>query len=551
MTQPLAPDYYLHNFRFLLDWISKSYADIFTAEEALFIEKFYQLDNASQCLLIRLVSRKGPYFCAEKLSYVEILDITAAAGQLAYAELLTVDPVIDIRTCANLLTKPALTDLFSAELSGYRSGRKDILVEILCAKHPLTKAWSEWTGGRFGELFQLDLAHIIDTFLLLFFGNPYQKMSEFVLQDLGLLRYETYNIDGDHRVFSDRAEISQYQLLLKLREQLESASDLSALQAIIRQLPATVDPVKMERRRARLCNQLAYQLERLNEHAHALDLYCQHQLPPARERRVRLLEKRGDFAHAWQLLSEILEHPIDEQECQIAERMAPRLAKKAKVSFVKKPRFTANEIKLNLPLPDDETNGFICVEERTRAHFHSKIEPCFYVENQLFNSLLGLWLWPEIFRSVEGAFANPFQIAPLDMYQQDFQQRRPGITTLWQLLHTSQHHQHMQDIWQAKQGIANPLVTWQAIDEALLSLALHCIPANHLYAVFERLLFDLANNRSGFPDLIQFFPEQKTYRLIEVKGPGDRIQDNQQRWLEFFVQHAIPTEVCYVSWRAG
>src|SRR5690606_20387752 len=340
-------------------------------------------------------------------------------------------------------------------------------------------------------------------------------------------------------------------LLLELREQLETATGPPAPQAIALQLPATLEPVKMERRRARLCNQLAYRLERLDEQAHAFDLYCQHQVPPARERRIRLLEKRGDFVHAWQLLSDIFARPIDEQELQIAERMAPRLAKKANVSFVKKPGFIAHEIKLDLLLADDQTNDFICVEERTRAHFHSKSAPCFYVENQLFNSLLGLWLWPEIFRSVEGAFANPFQIAPLDMYQQDFQQRRPGMAALWQLLHTSQHQQHMQDIWRTKQGIANPLVTWQTVDISLLDLALHCIPAHHLRAVFERLLFDLTNNRSGFPALIQFFPEQRSYRLIEVKGPGDRIQDNQQRWLEFFAQHAIPTEVCYVSWRTA
>ena len=499
---------------------------------------------------MRLISRKGPFFCAEKLAYSEIPNITAAAEQLIAAELLVVDPVIDISTCANLLTKPALIDLFSTELSSFKSARKDVLLEILCRNYPLAKPWSEWTGGRFGELFQLDLEHIIDTFLLFFFGNSYQKMSEFVLQDLGLLRYETYNIDKNHRVFANRAEVSQYQLLLKLREQLETATDLPKLQTIAHQLPGTLDSVKMERRRARLCNQLAYRLERLDEHAHALDLYCQHQVPPARERRIRLLEKRGDFEQAWQLLSEIFASPIDEQERQIAERIAPRFAKKANVSFAKKTGFIANEMNLGLP-PGDQTNGFICVEERARAHFHKETAPCFYIENQLFTSLLGLWLWPEIFRSVEGAFANPFQIAPLDMYQQDFQSRRPGMAALWKLLHTWQHQKHMRDIWQAKQGIANPLVTWQVLDTALLDLALHCIPADHLGAVFQRLLFDLTNNRSGFPDLIQFFPDQKSYRLIEVKGPGDRIQDNQQRWLEFFAQRAIPAEVCYVSWHAA
>jgi hypothetical protein len=37
--------------------------------------------------------------------------------------------------------------------------------------------------------------------------------------------------------------------------------------------------------------------------------------------------------------------------------------------------------------------------------------------------------------------------------------------------------------------------------------------------------------------------------MVEVKGPGDRIQDNQQRWLEYFAQHQIPAEVYYVRWQ--
>lgn len=36
--------------------------------------------------------------------------------------------------------------------------------------------------------------------------------------------------------------------------------------------------------------------------------------------------------------------------------------------------------------------------------------------------------------------------------------------------------------------------------------------------------------------------------MIEVKGPGDRLQDNQKRWLAFFAEQDIPVCVCYVSW---
>ena len=53
------------------------------------------------------------------------------------------------------------------------------------------------------------------------------------------------------------------------------------------------------------------------------------------------------------------------------------------------------------------------------------------------------------------------------------------------------------------------------------------------------------------PDLIQFYPAERRYRMIEVKGPGDRLQDNQKRWLAFAAEQGIPVEVCYVSWDAA
>jgi hypothetical protein len=82
----------------------------------------------------------------------------------------------------------------------------------------------------------------------------------------------------------------------------------------------------------------------------------------------------------------------------------------------------------------------------------------------------------------------------------------------------------------------------------LLEQALACLPPEHLRRCFERLLEDIHANRTGMPDLIQFWPEEGRYCMIEVKGPGDRLQDNQLRWLEFCAQHQMPVQVCYVQW---
>jgi len=102
----------------------------------------------------------------------------------------------------------------------------------------------------------------------------------------------------------------------------------------------------------------------------------------------------------------------------------------------------------------------------------------------------------------------------------------------------------------AKRGIASPFLYWEALDEQLIDLALACIPPLHLKRAFERILQNIKANRSGFPDLIQFWPAEQRYHMIEVKGPGDRLQDNQLRWIDYCATHQMPISVCYLKWAA-
>lgn len=91
-------------------------------------------------------------------------------------------------------------------------------------------------------------------------------------------------------------------------------------------------------------------------------------------------------------------------------------------------------------------------------------------------------------------------------------------------------------------------MVWQVLNEDLLRTALAHVPRQHLRVVFERMLRDLRANTSGFPDLVAFDTLTGRYELIEVKGPGDRVQDNQARWMDHFQRHGIPCRVLHVSW---
>jgi hypothetical protein len=171
------------------------------------------------------------------------------------------------------------------------------------------------------------------------------------------------------------------------------------------------------------------------------------------------------------------------------------------------------------------------------------------VENTLFNGLFGLLFWPAIFAPLPGAFFHPFQVGPADLYREDFVVgRRELIEEALVSLRQGDYRERIRHYWQTRQGIANPFVHWPAMTAEVLNLALDRIPAAHLTAIFTRLLGDLRAHRSGLPDLIHFLPERGRYELIEVKAPGDRLQDHQRLWMAFFADNGIAARVCHVAW---
>jgi hypothetical protein len=174
----------------------------------------------------------------------------------------------------------------------------------------------------------------------------------------------------------------------------------------------------------------------------------------------------------------------------------------------------------------------------------------YYVENALMLGLFGLACWDIVFMPLPGTFFNHFQSGPADLFTPDFHKvrQRHFESRFAELKSERNLKDRMLEVYAEKAGISNHLVHWGTLSEELLSKACEAIPREHLVTIFRRLCFDLRNNRSGFPDLVLFSRHGEDYRMVEVKGPGDRLQYNQRRWLRFFQQKGIPYEVVYVEW---
>jgi hypothetical protein len=541
--------YYLDNFQRVLDWIVDRYSDLLTEDERAFIATFPILPQPARALFVRMVMRKGELFRATKLNYPEIGCPMAAAEALLPTGWIGIDPVLSLDELFDLLTKPELATVFPLP-PAQKSARKAEQLAFLRENCGDPRSFSAWHGAGDPNADPVDHAYRIlvmplcDRLRLIFFGNLSQDWTEFVLSDLGVFQYEQVEISHASRGFRNRGDIDRYIALHRCKEGFAAAEPAGdVLQAF------PIEPFDnewLESRREKLLFQIGQHYERQQDWPGAHAVYARCRFPGARARAIRVLEKNEQFDCAHALLEQARCDPESDAERQQLLRMGPRIARK--LGLEKPARRKAAPIeRLDLCLPMPGAGWW--VEGVVRDHLGNQDAPVFYVENALINSLFGLLCWRAIFSAVPGAFFHPFHRGPADLYSADFLQRRSSeFAACFAELDDERYRATIWRNFAAKRGIQSPFVAWECLDAGLLGLALDCIPAAHLKKWCERILQDVKSNRTGFPDLIQFWPAERRYNMIEVKGPGDRLQDNQLRWIEYCATHQMPVAVCYLQW---
>lgn len=550
--------YYLDNFHIVLNWILERCSDLLTYEEGEFIRNFHLLPRASRSLLVRLVMRKGDLFRSGKLVYSEIGDIEIAIAPLIELGWIDRDPLLNLEAMFGLLKKTEIAQIFVSALKKNAVTKAKKTEQLLALSNDalITRNFSSWYPESKECVYQVRVGVICDHIKLLFFGNLHQDWTEFVLDDLGVFKYEKVAFTSLSRGFQSRKDVDDYHFLFLCRERFYQGE---APEAVLKDIPTdSYENILSEERRSKLLFQIGQHYEKNKEFSNALDVYRRSNYPGFRIRIIRTMELTGQFELALVLAEAAQRQPESEAEKQQLQRIFPRLSRNLKRSQIPTiQKVSVPRIDLSLPVLVDP----VTVEERVRDHLEnsqaqtelisdgSPITHVYYVENGLINSLFGLLCWSAIFAPIPNAFFHPFHTGPADLYSPDFYGRRSAqFGECLRLLDSDQYIFTIRQYFTNKWGIQSPFVFWPLMTEELLDLALSCIPAHHLKRCFERILSDIKSNRAGLPDLIQFWPSQRTYRMIEVKGPGDRLQDNQLRWMDYCASHDIPIAVCYVQW---
>jgi len=566
--EELPVGYYLNNFQTILDFVDSHYGDILTADEKDFSRSFRFLSQGACRLYVRLISRKGPLFRGDALRYSEIADVETAAAELVEQGFLERDGQWELAEELDLLKKSELLELIAdcgpdahpdLSMTALKALRKSQLVEEAAAL-PNSGEIRKRLHGLF-HLYCPGKENEILIYRLLFFGNLYQDLTEFVVTDLGHVRYESYEVRKRDRLFRSREGLEQTFRLIELNSTFYKTVvgrslqdiDTNALLSLLDCLPeldgVEEDP-ELLRMRDHLINGIARHLERIGNDSEALHLYRLSRLPPSRERQARILERQGCLEQSLVLCRTIAHESWEEAEQEFAERYIEKLSRKLDLA---PPRRQRVEMPVQvLELEYDPRSG---IEQTVLRHYREQGFSGYHTENELSVGLFGLAFWDIVFLSLPGAFFNRYQRGPRDLFRPEFRRRRARLLEkrLGHIKNSESWPGELIELYDRKEGIANDLVHWKLLPRELVERSVRTIPRSHLVAILDKLSKNPGANKSGFPDLILFAPrgvrKALPYELIEVKGPGDQLQINQKRWLKYFAGNGIPYRIVRVQWR--
>ncbi|XP_018407772.1 PREDICTED: fanconi-associated nuclease 1 [Nanorana parkeri] len=193
------------------------------------------------------------------------------------------------------------------------------------------------------------------------------------------------------------------------------------------------------------------------------------------------------------------------------------------------------------------------VEELALAHYRELgYDQGIHGEGSTFCTLYGLFMWDIIFmEGIPDVFRNTYQAFPLDLHTDSFyENRREAIECRLQLLQESSAetlHSLMADVWNEHLGEAAALVSWERFSSLQQAQSLvSCLGGSLLSGLCKIMSKDIRHCKGGLPDLVVWNVQKKMYKVVEVKGPNDRLSHKQMVWLHELKKMGAEAEVCHV-----
>ncbi|KAF7150610.1 hypothetical protein RHSIM_Rhsim02G0071300 [Rhododendron simsii] len=585
-THPLSMAKYQQNFSVLIQEVLRSYPHLFSCDEKIIFETFTSLSDDSQRLFVRLYTRKGPWFRISNLSYPEISDYNQAIKDLsATGYMCSVGSISDLQD--NDL-KEVLYLLTVSELR-----------EVLC-KLKKFDIWSKCFRRNTLVVFPVtgDTGH---TFHVLQHGKPQvclgTGMNLRIMEKLVKCSIQTSFHDNLlrptkarpicptlTRTYTKALQFSTLHGKASLNHEVSliwRAEDLSAFLLETRSLTSESPEAFLS------CFSAAWVyskvvllgvsfLERERRYKDAVILLKQllKHFTSDRRRGYWTLRLSIDLEHVGCLNESlsVAEDGLLDPSVRAGSRMAlqrrvlrlgkpPRRWKTPSFSESVKRKITEVHVQ-GRPLncrtgmksrfygEDGEQCG---VEELAMQYYGVEGGgwQSVHTESGIWLTIFGLLLWDAIFADVPDVFRTRFQTAPLDLETDSFYEvRKTIIEPILLKIYDGAAEEILITSWETNLGTSCRGVNWDRHSLSELRAAVTCIGGPCLASFFRHLAQDYRSWSSGMPDLLlwRFHGDYRgEAKLVEVKGPNDRLSEQQRAWLLFLMDCGFNTEVCKVS----
>ncbi|KAK9794912.1 hypothetical protein WJX73_005165 [Symbiochloris irregularis] len=535
----------------------------------------------------------------------QLLHSTIHRGMDGVAEMLTVVELTGLLAGAHLMPKRGASAIVTkASLVGIMQTALDESVE---QQQALGGAILGVTGPLLR--LDPSAVQLVHRLRRLFFLNEGQDFSRFLVSDLGITKYPQYRTSRHLAAFPDRQALLDYELALQQGLALDSAfedGDAAAVEAAL--VPALAAVEAGQHKLRHLTGPAAEWLAQVKAEAPFLLRYSAAHIHTAMcTTAVSLLEKQRKYQEATELLQQLLggelckgrrgewwlrlsmdtqhmgrpEHSLELAETALADenvRHGDRLALQRRVLRLGKPprrwkrppwaaqacqepmevrieacmTSSALGLKSRFLVPESLGGGedTLGVEQLALLYYASPEGGGWtgkHSENGIWATLFGLLMWEVLFMDVPGAFRTPFQTSPLDLPTPLFYPaRQQAIEARLAELRAGAGPHLLQRRYNENRSEICSGVNWEREGlEELVEIAT-CVGGSGLAAVCQLLAEDHSGWAGGMPDLLLWKPGEAVAKLSEVKGPRDRLSDQQRAWITALTSAGVRCEVLKV-----
>lgn len=549
----LPPKYYHDYFNYVLEFVRKRYAHVLNETETRFLDDYDSLSEDAQCLFIRFSNRSKSFFRVNSLSYAEISDLPAVLNELLEKDF--IESICDAHEgrfaeIMELFTKPEhllFTKILAPDIMPAKTIKKPDLVRWLMHEYDFKTLCEIITEHE--PVVKVSYEAEVMVMKFLFFGNRNADMTEFVIRDLGHVRFNSFDEQHLAIQFETRKDVDDTLMVSLMKETFDVLkADLPPEEIFDWFMnwhvgngtglsPKAIPSFNM------FILRVSAWLERKKMLSQALSIYQLTNDAPARERRVRLLYNLGEIDEALALCEEIAENPQNADERYFSLDFHERIKNK-KTRIIKR---TTQALKsaeaIEVPIMYRYQ-----VELGAIHYYRERGYQAFFSENEPWRTLFGLLFWDAIYDTNVQTIHNPLQRVPTDFFLPDFYYKRAA--QLKERLEAAHSKEIIEELvtrtYMEKYGITNVLVPWYegALEKVLVLISL--LSPEQIHLVMMEIALNLRENTRGFPDLLVW--NETEYAFIEIKSPTDHLSSRQLHWQHFFKEHNVQSRIVRVKW---